>query len=49
MSKGFIPVAGGSHTLSRLPLKVGFYLALTGRRLDANEMSRLGFITAVAK
>jgi hypothetical protein len=24
-------------------------LALTGKRLDANEMSRLGFITAVSK
>lgn len=49
VSKGFIPVAGGSHNLSRLPLKVGYYLALTGKRLNSNEMSRLGFINAVAK
>lgn len=49
VSKGFIPVAGGSHKLSRLPMKIGYYLALTGKRLNSNEMSRLGFITAVAK
>ena len=36
VSKGFIPVAGGSHRLSRLPLNVGFYLALTGKRLSSN-------------
>lgn len=48
-SKGFVPVAGGSHRLSRLPLNVGYYLALTGKRLDSTEMSRLGLITAIAK
>lgn len=35
VSKGFIPVAGGSHRLSRLPAKIGHYLALTGRKLDS--------------
>ena len=49
VSKGFIPVAGGSHRLSRIPAKIGLYLALTGRKLNSNEMSRLGFITAIAK
>jgi enoyl-CoA hydratase/carnithine racemase len=49
VSKGFVPVAGGSHRLSRLPLNVGYFLALTGKRLNSNEMSRLGLITAVAK
>lgn len=35
VSKGFVPVAGGSHRLSRLPTKVGHYLALTGRKIDS--------------
>lgn len=33
-SKGFIPIFGGSHRLSRLPANIGIYLALTGDRLD---------------
>lgn len=49
VSKGFIPVAGGSHRLSRLPVNVGYFLALTGKRLTSNEMARLGFITGAAK
>lgn len=49
VSKGFIPVAGGSHKLSRLPVNVGYFLALTGKRLTSDEMSRLGFINAVVK
>ncbi len=36
VSKGFIPVAGGSHRLSRLPANVGYYLALTGKRLTSD-------------
>lgn len=49
VSKGFIPVAGGSHRLSRLPVNVGYFLALTGKRLTSDEMARLGFITGTAK
>ena len=29
-SRGFIPLMGGTHRLSRLPLHLGFYLALVG-------------------
>lgn len=36
VSKGFIPVAGGSHRLSRLPVNVGYFLALTGKRLTSD-------------
>lgn len=36
VTKGFIPIAGGSHRLSRIPAKIGFYLALTGKKLSAN-------------
>jgi enoyl-CoA hydratase/carnithine racemase len=35
-AKGFIPIFGGSHKLSRLPCNIGIYLALTGDRLDAD-------------
>jgi len=34
-AKGFIPIFGGSHRLSRLPCNIGIYLALTGDKLDA--------------
>jgi enoyl-CoA hydratase len=33
-SKGFIPIFGGSHKLSRLPCHLGIYLALTGDKLN---------------
>lgn len=49
VSKGFIPVAGGAHRLSRLPVNLGYYLALTGKRLSSDSMARLGFITGIAK
>lgn len=49
VSKGFIPVAGGSHRLSRLPAHIGLYLAMTGRKLNANQMSRLGFIQGASR
>lgn len=29
-ARGFIPIFGGTHRLSRLPCNVGLYLALTG-------------------
>jgi enoyl-CoA hydratase/carnithine racemase len=48
-SKGFVPLAGGTHRLSRLPANIGVYLAITGKKLNANEMSRLGFIHGVSK
>lgn len=43
-SKGFIPIFGGSHRLSRLPCNIGIYLALTGDKLTGDEMARLGFL-----
>lgn len=33
-SKGFVPIFGGSHKLSRLPCNIGIYLALSGDKLD---------------
>lgn len=30
VARGMIPLMGGSHRLSRLPLHIGYYLALTG-------------------
>jgi len=29
VSRGMVPVMGGSHRLARLPLHLGYYLALT--------------------
>lgn len=29
-SRGLVPVMGGSHRLARMPLRLGYYLALTG-------------------
>ena len=45
-SRGFIPIFGGSHRLNRLPCNIGLYLALTGDKLDHEEMARLGFLKA---
>jgi enoyl-CoA hydratase/carnithine racemase len=28
--RGFVPIMGGTHRLTRLPLHLGYYLALTG-------------------
>jgi enoyl-CoA hydratase/carnithine racemase len=33
-----------SYTLSRLPSEVGVYLALTGRKLNANELHELQLV-----
>lgn len=30
VSRGMVPIMGGTHRLSRLPLHIGFYLALVG-------------------
>lgn len=43
-SRGFIPIFGGSYRLSRLPCNIGIYLALTGDKLNAEEMTKLGFL-----
>lgn len=42
--RGMVPLMGGSHRLSRLPLHLGFYLALTGEEINSEEMAQLGFI-----
>ena len=39
-----MPLMGGTHRLARLPLHLGFYLALVGDELNAEEMAQLGFI-----
>ncbi|KAM3135680.1 hypothetical protein pb186bvf_012206 [Paramecium bursaria] len=43
-NKGFIPHAGGSYILSRLPHELGLYLALTGDKLNQDELQKLGLI-----
>ena len=42
---GLFPDVGGGWYLSRLPGRIGQYLALTGARLDGNEMLALGLAT----
>lgn len=42
---GFFPDVGGSWYLSRLPGRVGAWLALTGARLDGADCVRLGLAT----
>jgi enoyl-CoA hydratase len=42
---GFFPDVGGSYFLPRLPAHVGFYLGLTGTRLDGATITRLGIAT----
>jgi enoyl-CoA hydratase len=42
---GLFPDVGGGWYLSRLPGRVGYYLALTGARLDGAECLRLGLAT----
>jgi enoyl-CoA hydratase/carnithine racemase len=44
VQRGMVPTMGGSHRLSRLPLKLGFYLALTGDELNFEEMTQLGYV-----
>lgn len=45
---GLFPDVGGTYFLSRLPGRVGLYLALTGARLKAADLHRLGLVTHVA-
>lgn len=42
---GLFPDVGGGWYLSRLPGRIGQYLALTGARLDGSEMLALGLAT----
>ena len=42
---GFFPDVGGSHFLSRLPDRFGFYLGLTGARIRAGDMRASGIAT----
>lgn len=42
---GFFPDVGGSFFLPRLPSRTGFYLGLTGARLDGATATRLGIAT----
>tara|TARA_Y100000741_G_C18195971_1_gene535562 strand:+ start:53 stop:1063 length:1011 start_codon:yes stop_codon:yes gene_type:complete len=42
---GFFPDVGGSYFLSRLKKNIGFYLALTGNIIKAEEMLYLGLAT----
>ncbi|HEX8193501.1 MAG TPA: enoyl-CoA hydratase/isomerase family protein [Allosphingosinicella sp.] len=42
---GLFPDVGGGWYLSRLPGRVGYFLALTGARLDGAECLRLGLAT----
>lgn len=42
---GFFPDVGGSYFLPRLPARTGFYLGLTGARLDGATATRLGIAT----
>ena len=44
VQRGLIPLMGGTHRLARMPLKIGYYLALTGDTLNVEEMSQLGLI-----
>lgn len=38
---GFFPDVGGSYFLSRLPHRIGFYLGLTGAKINADEAAAL--------
>jgi enoyl-CoA hydratase/carnithine racemase len=35
VGRGMVPVMGGSHRLARLPLHLGYYLALTSEQLNS--------------
>ncbi len=43
---GFFPDVGASHFLSRLPGRIGIYLALTGERAALGDVVALGLATA---
>ena len=41
VSKGFIPIAGGSHRLAQFPSEIGMYMALTCESMNLEEMMSL--------
>ncbi len=41
---GFFPDVGGTYFLPRLPGKIGYYLGLTGARLNADECVAIGLV-----
>lgn len=43
-SRGMVPLMGGTHRLARLPLKLGYYMALVGDDFNTEEMAQLGFL-----
>ncbi len=43
-SIGFYPDVGTTHTLSRLPNKIGYFLGLTGARLTLNDCIAIGLV-----
>lgn len=43
-SRGLTPLLGGSHRMTRLPLHVGYYLALTGDEFNFEEMTQIGYV-----
>lgn len=44
---GFFPDVGSTHVLPRLPQRTGFYLGLTGTRIDGATATRMGLTTHV--
>jgi enoyl-CoA hydratase len=44
---GFYPDVGMGYFLSRLPFKMGFYLGLSGARINAEDSLALGLVDAV--
>ena len=42
--RGMIPLMGGTHRLTQLPLKLGYYMALVGDSLNAEEIRQIGWI-----
>ncbi len=46
---GFYPDVGATYFLSRLPHKIGFYLGLTGAKIDHHDAHALGLIDYVVE
>lgn len=46
---GFIPTAGASFLLSRLPCELGLYLALTGHKLRGTDLANLNMAHSTAE
>ena len=43
-SRGMTPLLGGTHRMTRLPLHIGYYFALTDDELNFEEMTQIGYI-----